>query len=278
MQGLGATALRAARDPVILHVRRPGKDTPYLHWVLFLGEERGMARVLDPPNTPELMPFQELMSLWDGVGLVVSKEPPRTMAMFLASWLEQGAALLLVAVTLWGTRLRAWKAGSTEASRWTVRAGRYVLRPAGLVCVAALLAGVYHSLHPEGFAGNPIAVGQVVGRHFEPPLQDWSVAQVQAALLGHTVKFIDARLPRDFEAGHMRGAINISVFAGLVERDRALSGMDPATQLVVYCQSRRCPWGRALASDLVFRGFRNVAVFSEGWSGWEQYERLAHTF
>src|SRR5579884_3957483 len=105
LEGLTATSLRAARYPIILHVRRPGKDTPFLHWILFLGNEGNRAHIIDPPNSVETVSFAQLLSLWDGVGLVIAKEPHATRSMFLASWLEQGVVLLLIAVGLGAVRL-----------------------------------------------------------------------------------------------------------------------------------------------------------------------------
>ena len=85
MEQLTAASLQASSHPIILHVRRPGHNAPYAHWVLFLGVEQGKARIVDPPTAVQLIPFADLLSLWDGVGLVVSREPVNAWSMRRAS-------------------------------------------------------------------------------------------------------------------------------------------------------------------------------------------------
>ena len=86
------------------------------------------------------------------------------------------------------------------------------------------------------------------------------------------VAIIDARIPGDYQAGHLPGAVNLPVYAGLVERGRILSTIGPRDRVIVYCQSAECHWSYAVASDLVFRGYRGVAVYPGGWREWESHE------
>ena len=124
-----------------------------------------------------------------------------------------------------------------------------------------------------GFLCNRVAVGQVVGLHFEPDLPEVSVAEV-ASLVGQPdVTFIDARFPQDYAHGHLAGAVSLPVYAGLVERSELLAAINPAQRIVVYCQSDGCTWGKSIASDLALRGYGNVHVFTAGWKGWVAHER-----
>jgi rhodanese-related sulfurtransferase len=276
MGGLNAAALRVARHPIILHVRRPGKGTPFLHWVLFLGVDQDQARIVDPPNSVDVMSFAQLLSLWDGIGLVISKEPLEMGSVRWSSWLAQGAVLLLVAAALGVVhalrRLRKQALPSPAPGRIgsLVRPIRGSVMLLGVGCGLGILCDW---LNPEGFFLNRTAVAQVVGRHFEPSLPLLSVAEVAAELRSQDSTIIDARLPADFEAGHLEGAINLPVFAGPIEREKLLASVNPAHRIVVYCQSDRCTWSHAVASDLVYRGFRNVAIFPGGWSEWRDYEQ-----
>lgn len=262
MQGLTAAALRAARHPIILHVRRPGLNMPYAHWMLFLGVEGDKARIVDPPNDVQLLPFAELLALWDGTGLVVSQEGAATCSLPLAAWFEQGVVLALAAILLLAIRLFNYRLG--RIIPW----GRGILV---ILIVSIALGTAFHLFREEGFLGNRSAVATVVGRHFKPKIPTISLADVESLSSQPGVYILDARYPRDFAAGHLPRAINLPIFAGLVERSRTLAAIPPDSQVIVYCQSKNCHWGEVIASDLVFRGYGRVTVFSGGWQEWERH-------
>jgi rhodanese-related sulfurtransferase len=264
MQGLTAAALQASSDPIILHVRRPGLHAPYAHWVLFLGVENGQARVVDPPWSVQRLPFAELLSLWDGVGLVVSARPISDGPLRVAAWLESGVVLVLIAVCLGLARyLLGQRSGATR--RWWS-----ILVVPGVALLAAVAC---QGLFDTGLLGNPVAVAQVVGRHFAVDLPELSHESV-AALVGQpAVTFIDARFPEAYDHGHLPGAVNLPVYANLAERSEVLAAVPRQDRVVVYCQSDSCPWGRIIASDLALRGYSNVAVYSGGWAEWKGHEQ-----
>lgn len=265
MENLSASALRNSPHPVILHVRRPGLHMPYAHWVLFLGVEGDKARIVDPPNAVQLLPFAELLSLWDGVGVVVATEPPNTLAIRAGGWAEQGAYLALATALLGVARLAA---GRREKGRrrfgWAL-----VLLPA----FAVALAVASHAVHDEGLLRHRSAVAQVVGQHFEPDLPAVTVAEVEALLGQPGVTFLDVRVPEAFAAGHLPGAVNLPVYSGLVERSEALTAIRPEDRVIIYCQSEDCGWGEVVAADLAFRGYKGVALFPAGWRGWREHEQ-----
>ena len=53
------------------------------------------------------------------------------------------------------------------------------------------------------------------------------------ALVAEGALLLDVRSPQEFAAGHIDGAKNIPVD----ELPRRIAGLDPATPIVVYCQS-----------------------------------------
>ncbi len=265
MQGLTASALRVSPHPIILHVRRPGLRTTYAHWVLFLGVEDSKARIVDPPHSVQLLPFPELLALWDGTGLAVAERPPRTWFIRIGGWFEQATLFLLAFALLAGVRLCF--APCLKGARW--RRGTVF----GLAALSFGLAAVIHLVHDDGFLRNHVAVAQVVSRHFKPALPSLSVVEVAAMLDRPGVTLIDARHPETYRAGHMPGAINLPVYSGLVERAETLQTVDPGNRVIVYCQSAECGWGEAIAADLAFRGYRNVVLFPGGWNEWARYER-----
>jgi rhodanese-related sulfurtransferase len=90
--------------------------------------------------------------------------------------------------------------------------------------------------------------------------------------LGFAEIGVDARFPQSYAAEHVAGAINLPVYAGPVERTEILAAANPANRVVVYCQSKHCHWAEVIASEMFFRGYRNVFVFPGGWEEWKHHE------
>lgn len=259
MQNLTAGSLRTSRHPIVLHVRRPGLDMPYAHWILFLGMEGEFARIVDPPHSVQLLELPVLLALWDGSGLVVapsetSAEPIRAIA-----YLEQLIILGLGLAACIGLRAAFPK--------------RRFGGPIVLVGASVGAALLYHLLHDQGILINQTATAQVVGNHFKPALVEVSAEDVQEQLAKGDLILIDARFPNDYAAGHLPSAVNLPVYSGLVERRDMLAKIRPGQHVVVYCQSESCPWGDVIAADLTFRGYKHVAVYRGGYAEWRKLER-----
>jgi rhodanese-related sulfurtransferase len=276
MHNLTLGALRASRDPIVLHVRRPGRSTPYLHWILFLGVEGHMARIVDPPAGVELISLSDLAALWDGVGLVVSrKEQASTAEMVLAPFAENVATLCIVIVAL-GLAVSllyfAQSSGHERQSTTYPALARVAFRFTALLAVATGVSSVRDALSADGFARNEGAVGQVAARHFDVELPTMTAVELHGLLVRQEVVVLDARLPVSYAARHIPSAISLPMVSSLGERTKVLNAIDPGQRVVVYCQSESCTWAKALAGDLVFRGYRSVAVLAAGMNGWQDYE------
>jgi rhodanese-related sulfurtransferase len=80
--------------------------------------------------------------------------------------------------------------------------------------------------------------------------------------------FIDSRSREEFAAGHVPGALNIP----LEESKQGLSGANlpyPQGQtLVVYCEGGDCQTSLSLAKLIHEQGFRDIRIFTGGWTGW----------
>ncbi len=262
---LTPAALRACKHPVIVHVRRPGHGTPYKHWVLFMGVENGRARIVDRPDRMDLWPLAELMAYTDGAGLVVSARPDDTTALYWASWLDGLAAVALTAVFLGGVLVLGRRSGRAGTAAALVRA----VTLAGAGVGAAL---VWHAVRPEGYFRNPVAVGQVALRHLDAPIGSANADEMRAWLAGGAT-VIDARPPAAYQAGHIPGAINLPVNAAVAEREDILADIPLTTRVVVYCQSEDCGWADSVASDMWFRGYRDVSVYRGGINEWRKHGR-----
>jgi rhodanese-related sulfurtransferase len=80
--------------------------------------------------------------------------------------------------------------------------------------------------------------------------------------------FIDSRSREEYAVGHVPGALNIS----LEENKQRLSWGDlpyPLGQtLVVYCEGGDCQTSLSLAKLIHEQGFRDIRIFTGGWTGW----------
>jgi rhodanese-related sulfurtransferase len=85
-----------------------------------------------------------------------------------------------------------------------------------------------------------------------------------------TAIFADTRAPEAFEAGHIKGALNLDP----VEFDQwshRLFLYDAAeSTLITYCEDPRCPESLELAEKLTWLGFENVYYLKEGWQAWDE--------
>lgn len=266
MTGLSRANLIAAHTPIILHVSRPESPGVFGHWVLFLGMENGQAKILDVPHRAELMPVADVLSRWDGVGLYVSEQPLAPWRLKLDSMLTGEnlalvAALLLI-TTLLHRSIAARRFGSREGSSWQ--------GVAGLLAASAVMAIAWHCLSEDGYARNPVAVRTVIQAHRPSFLPKLDVPDLERALQDKQVIIVDARYPRDYQSGHVPGAINVPVFTTQAERRRLLGDVPRDARVIVYCQSDSCQFDEKLGSALVAEGIENVSLFPGGWTRWEQ--------
>jgi rhodanese-related sulfurtransferase len=76
---------------------------------------------------------------------------------------------------------------------------------------------------------------------------------------------IDSRSAADFKAGHIPGAISVPM-----EKLQSRLPRNKATRLVFYCGSQQCPLSTMAAEKAMKLGYKNVAVYKGGWTGWTQ--------
>ncbi|MBP2681081.1 MAG: Rhodanese domain protein [Candidatus Krumholzibacteriota bacterium] len=85
-----------------------------------------------------------------------------------------------------------------------------------------------------------------------------------------TIYLIDARIPGEYEAGHIDGAINIP-YEKLPEYYDELTSTVPLDAMVVcYCQSVTCEDSENLAREMKIIGYKNVLRYKGGWDEWSQ--------
>ena len=94
-----------------------------------------------------------------------------------------------------------------------------------------------------------------------------TLAAAQELFASNNLLFIDARHEFDYQAGHIRGAVNIP----LKMFDAQLARLNTIARdklLIVYCDGAECNSSIELAVKLTESGFTNVKVFFGGWQEW----------
>lgn len=75
---------------------------------------------------------------------------------------------------------------------------------------------------------------------------------------------LDVRTPREYEAGHVAGAVNIDVTSA--EFASKISELDKDTKYLIYCRTNRRS-GRAI-QVMEVAGFTNLVQMTDGFAGW----------
>ena len=93
-----------------------------------------------------------------------------------------------------------------------------------------------------------------------------SVAQVAERLSHDATIVLDIRTAKEFEAGRIRGALNIDYFAE--DFKQRIDALDKSSTYIVHCESG----GRSGRSMEIFQalGFQNILHLKSGFSGWQQ--------
>jgi rhodanese-related sulfurtransferase len=270
MSRLTVDALRSAKEPIILHFTARGRSATYNHWVLFLGMHDGRARIYDPPDAVEEFTLAEVLSRWDGTGLVVSARPINddeivwTVRASFATWLALAACLAAV-VRFAGNWLPQ---ESRQGHRYLRHIRDGFLGVALIGTLSAAFAVSYHAMAPTGFLRNRQAVASVVEAYLPTLLPKIALEDLRPLVASKQVVVVDARPPWAFDLGHIDGAINVRVTATAGQRRRALAGIARTTPLIVYCQGPNCQWDEEVAAGLVADGFADVRLFPGGWVTW----------
>lgn len=112
----------------------------------------------------------------------------------------------------------------------------------------------------------------------ELPAKDPGVPYVEVvtaqsqALHAKGALFLDARLSKQYEEGHVPGAVSVAVWeAGLEEKVQEMPFRvegNLGRAVVVYCNGGDCEDSHTLAEKLSNAGFTNVHVDKDGYPGW----------
>jgi rhodanese-related sulfurtransferase len=134
-----------------------------------------------------------------------------------------------------------------------------VVMALALIGLAALCGLVANAASPEGLPlVAPAAPAGV--RHIG----------LDAAIDAHAAgtAFLDARVTRAYRAGHIAAAHSVPYAERLELEGRLRALVADDDPIVVYCTGVDCPAADRLADWLLRNGWRNVAVFDDGYPVW----------
>ena len=152
-------SLKSSAGPRLLHLNRSKYQTVSRHWVVYLGDVGGFARILDPPGQIELRSYADLLAEWDGVMVEINKEKKASVNFDkLVFQLCCISAFFLGVVGLRRLEFYLHPVGQT----W-----RQLLRNIMLLIVACfVVANVLDRFLRNSFGNNPSSVALVTQYHF----------------------------------------------------------------------------------------------------------------
>ncbi len=264
--GVGIQWLKRSSDPVILHMGRSRRGNEIRHWVLFLGDENGMARIYDSPRSIQLINYSDLLAAWDGIGLVVSKEPKSQLLAWIVA--RSDLALWLFFPFLFSAAIRLYWPRNKFAVKHNGKLRQCVLQSTCLLTIGGAAAALFHSVAPTGFVNNHNAIYSVQ----RPFLKSETFEEVDYAQLVAEIEdeciLIDARSELIFHRESLPGAVSVPIDSTHQEFEDAISQLDPKVLCVVFCSHEFCEWASIVGTDLKHAGFDKIKVFKGGLREW----------
>ena len=166
---------------------------------------------------------------------------------------------------------------------WTaVRRGetlRLVGACVGFLALAAVLGTTVNVLRPEvtrlplvGYLEHHIET-----KAFRAGIPMVFLAGARERVNNPATMIFDARVPEQFEAGHLPRAHNLP--AGEVDQriGRYVSLLAPETSILVYCGGADCSDALELAVKLREIGFKDLMLYPGGYAEWTEYGEKVNT-
>jgi rhodanese-related sulfurtransferase len=270
LKGMTTRFLRNSPYPAILHVKEIADGTSVGHYLLLAKYEHGTALVLDPPWEMRRMTLGELSALWSGTGIIVSTEPIDVARLQRRDRLLSLTPMLALAVGI--AAVKSIQVRLKRSSRRNVAAARIPIPLAELFYIGLItcaLALPYHAISVDGLLAAGNGAKAVEQDHAMDFLKRISTDEVRSLLMDTDTAVVDARMARDFVAGHLPRAYNLPPNADSDAYADFLKNKHKAQEIIVYCQSATCPYTRRAARALYEKGFTNLLYFRGGWREWE---------
>lgn len=165
------------------------------------------------------------------------------------------------------------------------------IRPAlGVLALTLLAAGCSEKnarqLRPASQEPRGKAAGQLVQGHTEtrpgligsaisaPPVREITLNEIRQRMANNTARILDIRSVREFEGGHMRGAVNLPASQVEARLGDIASQFASSDLIIIYCGSPDCNSSEMVYEILSSQGYENVRVFKPGWETLREAEDL----
>jgi len=269
-QNLTIADLRQRTSPTIIHTSMSPGSQIYDHFMLVVGIRGDRATVWDPPNQMRDVSVFDLSLIWDQCGVFLSKQPIKMAEVAGAG--KRSAIAVVFSTLLAVIFLKACDYRDAKI-RKLARRGEAVSPAIEFVRVALLSSAL----------GLGLSLGWLPSGPVSPLKSEWSVRSLSSVegspvLSTKDVKelvsrkgavIVDARLPDDFAAGHIDGAVNIPARASGEMRHSVMSLIPPGAKIVVYCEDSDCPYSEEVSRLLRLDGYSDVEIYTDGWLGWQ---------
>ena len=139
-----------------------------------------------------------------------------------------------------------------------------------LILVAVGIALSVYAVRPDKIPSEPPKAEKDNARQ-PAPVSGYSEISIDAAMRLYRENqaiFADARHAADYEAGHIKGALNLFLTEQEAWLPDLISKTDPGTVIVTYCDGEDCHLAPELAEVLFLSGFEDVYYLKNGWSRW----------
>lgn len=261
--GLSVDDLAAISSPAILHVRPRGRADDFSHWIAFFGKNKeGTFDVLDSSFGFEKMSPSELASRFDGSALIVDQNRENISVSLGRLSRRRAVKGVLVGVLLLCITL-----GISFLARHTNRHGWIVV---GIMLVFAAISVGYHTIRPDGLLGAELDVAKRLAENSTidfPRVSIEDIRQIEAAR-DPAIALVDTRYSRDYLRGTIGNARSYPLDILPDIEERLVADLKSCDKVVVFCQSKTCPFSVQIGRRLKTMGVQNVFVYDGGYKEW----------
>lgn len=257
--------------PMILFVKRdPLLSRDFDHYVLYTKSEESRFTVVDPPEHVTTLSASALSQRWSGDGILLSTTPLNESAI-PGHWSLGSVAVFVIVATILMVLLLFRGRAFLAVRKRDSDTFSYTLCKAIILLLASAGGGIiFNALSPLGLFAAEAPTKGIVEAFFPAEVREIDKNEARELLSQNASVFVDARYTPDYEAGHIAGAINVPID---IPDSRVLQllmrSVDKTSRIVIYCQSRTCPFASVTAQRLMLHaGYHNVYIYKGGWKEW----------
>ncbi|MFN7874371.1 MAG: rhodanese-like domain-containing protein [Pirellula sp.] len=264
LQGMGSVSLLGTKHPLILHVYSDGQLQSPNHWLLFLGMEDGLAKVVDGGGVQEKWPLERLLARWPGRAIVVSPSESNQYFASTLTFLEAGSfvAIIVLAFVIGKSSLKlTWK------SEWL----RFLLASTGIVAAV----GVFSSWVSAGKLPLPFnaSTRYIFAALDGAPCEYVDLKEFLLAIKSESdsksdTVVVDCRYESDTKRFPVPGTIPVSLDEKTASIARSMEFINRDRTILLFCLSERCRFSEVMAIRLTGLGFHKFKIFRGGYEEW----------